>query len=131
MVDIGAADPSDYQEIARVSAAELPAAGTLKAILHRGKDLFNTAIGPPGTQPGSQSPAGRMSAHGSASCSSCHPSGRSDGVTWMFDDGPRQTISMEGTGVHPQPAGSMTNSNGAPLLPAFQAARAQLVGDAR
>ena len=120
IVDVGTASPSGYQEIARIAAADLPTAGTQKAILHRGHELFNSAIGPPGTQAGSVSPAGRMSAHGGASCSSCHASGRSDGVTWMFPDGPRQTISLESTGVHPQPDGSMTNSNGAPLLPAFR-----------
>jgi hypothetical protein len=38
----------------------------------------------------------------------------------MFTDGPRQTISMESTGEHPQPADSMVNGNGAPLLPSFK-----------
>jgi hypothetical protein len=38
----------------------------------------------------------------------------------MFPDGPRQTISMESTGEHPQPAGSHLNANGAPILPDFK-----------
>ena len=48
-------------------------------------------------------------------------------MTWMFPDGPRQSISMESTGEHPQPPGSQLNANGAPLLPAVPSARAQLV----
>ncbi|MGH7527663.1 MAG: hypothetical protein ACREMX_13275, partial [Gemmatimonadales bacterium] len=30
-------------------------------------------------------------------CYSCHPQALTDGVTWMFPDGPRQAISMEST----------------------------------
>jgi YVTN family beta-propeller protein len=31
-----------------------------------------------------------------SSCASCHPDGLSDGVTWIFATGPRQTISLDG-----------------------------------
>ena len=58
-----------------------------------------------------------MSNFGWGSCYGCHPSGLTDAVTWMFPDGPRQTISMESTFGHPQPAGALLNVNGAPLLP--------------
>jgi len=58
-----------------------------------------------------------MSNFGWGSCYGCHPDGLADGVTWMFPDGPRQTISMESTFAHPQPAGATLNANGAPLLP--------------
>jgi hypothetical protein len=37
----------------------------------------------------------------------------------MFPDGPRQSISMESTGEHPQPPTSHLNPNGAPQLPLF------------
>src|SRR5262249_8186291 len=33
---------------------------------------------------------------------------------------PRRSISLHGTAEHPQPAGSMMNANGAPLLPSFK-----------
>ncbi|HET9207744.1 MAG TPA: hypothetical protein VFO28_15995, partial [Burkholderiaceae bacterium] len=58
---------------------------------------------------------------GWGSCYGCHPRGLTDGVTWMFGDGPRQTISMESTAAHPQlPAMHVNvNANFAPLLPAF------------
>ena len=32
-----------------------------------------------------------------SSCASCHAAGLSDGVTWSFPDGPRQTIPLDGT----------------------------------
>jgi hypothetical protein len=65
-------------------------------------------------------PAGRMSDTGWGNCYNCHPDGLHDGVTWLFPDGPRQSISMESTGEHPQPPSATLNSNGAPNLPAFK-----------
>ena len=32
-----------------------------------------------------------------SSCASCHEDGHSDGVTWLFPTGPRQTIALEGS----------------------------------
>ena len=61
-----------------------------------------------------------MSDTGWGNCYNCHPDGLHDGVTWLFPDGPRQSISMESTGEHPQPPGSQLNANGAPLLPSFK-----------
>jgi len=63
-----------------------------------------------------------MSDFGWGSCYGCHPRGLTDGVTWMFGDGPRQTISMESTAAHPQTAtvGVNVNTNHAPLLPGFR-----------
>jgi hypothetical protein len=112
--------PANYHEIARLPAAALPRTGTLAAVVLRGHELFNTSIGPAGTQDNSLSPAGRMSDTGWGSCYSCHPDGRTDGVTWMFPDGPPQSISLESTAEHPQPRRSRLNANGAPQLPAFK-----------
>jgi YVTN family beta-propeller protein len=120
VVDIASGSPTQYTEIARIASANLPTAGTLAAVVHRGQELFNTSVGPAGTQQTSMPPAGRMSDTGWGSCFSCHPDGLTDGVTWMFADGPRQTISMESTAEHPQPAGAQVNANGAPLLPSFK-----------
>jgi len=117
VVDIASGSSTVFTELARIASAALPAAGTQDAIVHRGHELFNTSIGPAGTLPTSTPPAGRMSDTGWGSCYGCHPDGRTDGVTWMFADGPRQTISMESTAEHPQPPGAMLNANGAPLLP--------------
>jgi YVTN family beta-propeller protein len=113
-------EPTNYHEFARIPCADLPAPGSVEAIIHRGHELFNTSIGPPGTADSARPPAGRMSDSGWGNCYNCHPRGLTDGVTWMFGDGPRQTISMESTGEHPQPADAHLNANGAPLLPSFK-----------
>jgi YVTN family beta-propeller protein len=63
--------------------AEVPVTvETLEPEVLRGKILFNNASNPKLTQ-GSW-----------LSCASCHPDSGSDGVTWMFPDGPRQTPAL-------------------------------------
>jgi hypothetical protein len=120
VVDISGT-PGTYHQTARVPSAALPTPGTLEAIVHLGNELFNTSIGPTGTVANAMAPAGRLSAFGWGNCYNCHPRGLTDGVTWLFGDGPRQTISMESTAEHPQPAGPLhINANGAPLLPDFK-----------
>lgn len=107
--------------IGTVASATLPAGGTLDAIVLRGHELFNTSVGPVGTAENALPPAGRMSDFGWGSCYGCHPEGLADGVTWMFPDGPRQTISMESTYEHPQtPSNTNLNQFGGPILPTFK-----------
>jgi YVTN family beta-propeller protein len=121
VIDIAGADPTKYKEIARMQSTALPTSDFELAVL-RGKELFNTSIGPEGTNDNALKPAGRMSDSGWGSCYGCHPRGLTDGVTWMFGDGPRQTVSMESTAAHPQSplANVNVNRHFAPLLPAFQ-----------
>lgn len=97
VVDISGNDPTQYKTLARMPSADLPAAGSVDAISLRGKVLFNSAIGPEGTQPNTLRPAGLMSDFAWGTCYSCHPQALTDSVTWMFPDGPRQAISMENT----------------------------------
>jgi YVTN family beta-propeller protein len=112
VVDVSGDDPTQYKTLARMPSAALPTTG-VAAIVQRGKYLFNTAIGPEGAQDNSRRPAGRMSDTGWGSCYSCHPQALTDSVTWMFADGPRQTISMENTFTF----GDAVILNGAPKLP--------------
>ena len=120
VIDISGNDPTQYKEIARIPSAALPTDPFAMQIL-RGKELFNTSVGPEGTTDNARKPAGRMSDSGWGSCYGCHPRGLSDGVTWMFGDGPRQTISMESTATRSQvpQIGINVNNNFAPLLPTF------------
>lgn len=120
VVDIAGADPATYKEIARIQSAALPTDPFQVQVL-RGKELFNTSIGPAGTNENALAPAGRMSDFGWGSCYGCHPRGLADGVTWMFGDGPRQTVSMESTAAHPQTpiVNANVNANFAPLIPIF------------
>jgi YVTN family beta-propeller protein len=121
VIDISGNDPAAYRELTRMPSTALPTGAFEQQVL-RGKELFNTSIGPEGTEERAVRPAGRMSDFGWGSCYACHPRGLTDGVTWMFGDGPRQTVSMESTAAHPQtPAvGSNVNGNFAPSLPAFR-----------
>jgi hypothetical protein len=120
VVDIANGSGTQFTEIARIPSAALPSPGTADAIAHQGHKLFNTSIGPAGTLANATPPAGRMSDTGWGSCYGCHPDGRTDGVTWMFSDGPRQSTSLESTAEHPQPPTAQVNANGAPLLPSFR-----------
>ena len=113
IVDVSGNDPTAYKTLARIQSADLPAPNTDAAIVQRGKYLFNTAIGPEGTQPNSVRPSGRMSDTGWGTCYSCHPNALTDTVTWMFADGPRQAISMESTFEF----GAAKIVNGVPVLP--------------
>ena len=64
----------------------LPEPGTTEAAALLGAELFYTGRGP----------EGRMSQESWGGCITCHPDGRADSVTWMFDAGPRQTIPLDG-----------------------------------
>ncbi|HZN37272.1 MAG TPA: YncE family protein, partial [Planctomycetota bacterium] len=63
-----------------------PAPGSAAATRQLGAELFHTGRGPDG----------RMSSESWGGCIVCHPNGRTDNVTWMFEAGPRQTIPLDG-----------------------------------
>jgi YVTN family beta-propeller protein len=75
-------------------SAPLPVVGTQAATVQLGAELFFTGRGP----------QTRMSQEGWGGCIVCHPNGRADGVTWMFDAGPRQTIPLDGMFSKANPA---------------------------
>lgn len=75
-------------------SAALPPAGSTNATALLGAQLFFSGRGP----------QGRMSSESWGGCIVCHPNGRSDNVTWMFDAGPRQTIPLDGTFSRQNPA---------------------------
>jgi hypothetical protein len=57
-------------------------AETLDPQVLRGKILFNNATNP------------KLSQGSWLSCATCHPDGGTDGVTWIFPDGPRQSPAL-------------------------------------
>lgn len=69
-----------------------------------GKLVFHTALGVPdnelvGVPIRNIEPRlfrGKQSNNAWSTCASCHPSGLADGVTWIFADGPRQSIPLDG-----------------------------------
>lgn len=98
--DIAVLDLQQNTRLANVPIGVLPDPSTFAGVVLRGKQLFNSSIGPAGTRPDSTPPAGRMSNFGWSNCASCHPDGHNDAITWMFPDGPRQTISLGETFDH-------------------------------
>jgi YVTN family beta-propeller protein len=84
---------SPEKVVATLPSAALPGPGTPEHRVHVGRELYHTSIGrfdPP--DPRKPPIVGRMSKDGWSSCAACHPDGLSDGVVWMFPDGPRRTI---------------------------------------
>jgi YVTN family beta-propeller protein len=63
--------------------------------VQRGKELFNTSIGP--TFPVAGVTEGAMADRGWCACASCHPNGLTDKVAWMFPSGPRVSTPLNST----------------------------------
>jgi YVTN family beta-propeller protein len=94
-----------------IESSTPPAPGTVEHRRLFGKLAFFTALGVPdvidGDGDGKYDVAlrdidplqhrNKASDNGWSSCASCHDDGHSDGVTWIFETGPRQTIALEGT----------------------------------
>ncbi len=79
-------------ELARVSSADLPAAGSEGAKFLLGNELFNSSRGE-----FDEGVSERLSNEGWQACASCHPDGLTDGVVWAFASGPRKTVPLNGT----------------------------------
>ena len=87
-----------------VPSSNPPVPGTQAHSVLVGKLVFFTALGVPdngltGTPIRNLVPRlfrGKQSNNAWSTCASCHPSGLADGVTWIFPDGPRQAIPMDG-----------------------------------
>lgn len=88
--DVIVADLVGNAVLQRIRSSDLPAPGSLDEMLLRGKIDFFTS------RP-------FWSDRGWGGCASCHPDGRTDQVTWSFEAGPRQTISLDGTFDHAIP----------------------------
>ena len=87
-----------------VPSSEPPKPGTHEHAVLLGKLVFFTALGVSdnglvGQDIRAIDPLlfrGKQSSDAWSTCGSCHPAGLSDGVTWIFGDGPRNTIPLDG-----------------------------------
>ncbi|MBI2569922.1 MAG: hypothetical protein HYV63_23200 [Candidatus Schekmanbacteria bacterium] len=97
--DVSVIDLGSETVTRTVQSAALPAAGSDAETVLLGKWLFNTSRGNvvTGTAADGRTPRFEMSDNGWGSCFNCHPFGQADGVTWVFDTGPRQTIPLDST----------------------------------
>lgn len=88
-----------------IASTGLPQVGSFEHNALMGKLVFHTALGVPDnglTKAAIRSIdplkfRGKQSDNGWSTCASCHPAGLSDGVTWIFADGPRQTLPLDAT----------------------------------
>lgn len=94
-----------------IATTTIPEPGSFLHDVRWGKLAFFTSLGTPndglrgleirGFDPLSIRDAatgkGKASDNGWSSCGSCHPGGLTDGVTWLFGDGPRQTLPLDAT----------------------------------
>lgn len=99
------------QDVPAVSTTPVP--GSFEHARLMGKLVFFTALGVPdngliNTTVRDINPVNfrnKQSDNAWSSCASCHDEGLADGVTWIFADGPRQSIPLDGlysklAGVH-------------------------------
>jgi YVTN family beta-propeller protein len=95
--DVSVIDLDSNQVIATVSAAPLPQPGTLEATVQYGKALFfsSAAVNLPTLGP--VIPPNKLSSEGWSGCVSCHANGLTDGVVWIFANGPRKSLALNGT----------------------------------
>ncbi|KJV05842.1 c-type cytochrome [Methylocucumis oryzae] len=99
-------DFANNKVIARdIESTPLPLLGSFEHNVLMGKLAFFTALGIPdnglsNTAIRSIDPLkfrGKQSDNAWSTCASCHPAGLADGVTWIFADGPRQTLPLDAT----------------------------------
>jgi YVTN family beta-propeller protein len=83
---IDISDPKAPKIAGTARSTDLPKRNSPEATALLGEELFYTGRGPDG----------RMSQESWGGCIACHPNGRSDNVTWMFEAGPRQTVPLDG-----------------------------------
>lgn len=95
-----------------IESSTPPAPGTFAHAVAAGKLAFFTSLGIPdndffGTEIrdiDTLANRGKQSRNGWSSCASCHPDGLTDRVTWIFADGPRNTISLDSFFAKDNPA---------------------------
>ncbi len=83
--NVSALDLDTGKVLSAASSADLPTDPAAKMVLE-GRRLFQTGLG-----------RWSLDQQGWAACQSCHLDGLSDGVTWYFGRGPRQSLSLDGT----------------------------------
>ncbi len=88
-----------------IESTSLPLLGSFEHNLLMGKLTFFTALGVPDNglaklpirNINPLAFRGKQSDNAWSTCASCHPAGLADGVTWIFADGPRQTVPLDAT----------------------------------
>lgn len=86
----------DSQSLASTFEASPAPANAEEASIQRGKRFYFTGRG----RWSAAQQNGAAGGEGWSACSSCHPDGYTDNVTWIFASGPRQSTSQDGSFSH-------------------------------
>ncbi|MGE0403875.1 MAG: hypothetical protein AB7T06_44620 [Kofleriaceae bacterium] len=86
----------DSQSLTNTFEASPAPANATEASIQRGKRFYFTGRG----RWSAAQANGAAGGEGWSACSSCHPDGLTDNVTWIFGAGPRQTTSQDGSFSH-------------------------------
>ncbi len=92
---LGVVDLAAQSLTSTVESAALPT-DAVAASQQRGRRFYFTGRGRWSANPAN----GAKGGEGWSSCGSCHPDGYTDNMTWIFNAGPRQTTSQDGTFSH-------------------------------
>ena len=92
---LGVVDLDAQALVQTFEAAPGPASAAEQSV-QRGERFYFTGRGRWSAAAGN----GAKGGEGWSACSSCHPDGLSDNVTWIFASGPRQTTSQDGSFSH-------------------------------
>jgi YVTN family beta-propeller protein len=102
--DVSVINLQNEKVVATVRTADLPVAGTEEAKVLIGKAIFDSSTGVdlaalssgPLSGTVNRFPA-RLSNEGWSSCYACHGFSKTDGVTWVFNTGPRRSSPLNGS----------------------------------
>jgi DNA-binding beta-propeller fold protein YncE len=92
---LGVVDLNAQSLVNTVEASPAPANAAEQSVV-RGKRFYFTGRG----RWSAAVANGAKGGEGWSACSSCHPDGLSDNITWSFGSGPRQTVSQDGSFSH-------------------------------
>jgi DNA-binding beta-propeller fold protein YncE len=92
---LGVISLADQKLVATVESTPAPATAEERAVT-RGKRFYFTGRGRWSAAEGN----GAKGGEGWSTCGSCHPDGLSDGITWAFPAGPRQSIMQDASFSH-------------------------------
>jgi YVTN family beta-propeller protein len=96
----------DEQELLTTVEASAAPTDALELSVQRGRRFYFTGRGRWSNGGGAGAGGvgaggnGAVGGEGWSACSSCHPDGLTDNITWIFATGPRQTVSQDGSFSH-------------------------------
>ncbi len=95
--NVSVVDLAQDKVVGVIKTTDLPLPGTKEEEVQVGAEMFFSSRGLFDPTPDGSSRRDRLSSEGWQNCASCHFDGLTDGVVWSFGNGPRKSLSMNGT----------------------------------